>query len=146
VILVSSEDIAAYLADHHNLQECILEEVRWRHFGTVLALVFDYIWTADGSVRPEYSSKDLICLSLRNVQEYHLFNGMSEYMSLHPEELNWGLSEVSSVRLVHEEFTLARYRSLPIPLHHLRCEWEGPRQIDVVFSTVEITKVSIDSD
>lgn len=138
MIFESSEAIEAYLKQHHDFGECILEDVRWRHFGTVIDLVFDYIWTAAGTVRPEYMPPALKTISLHGVQELHIHNSLSEYMSLHPNELNWGLSEVSSVRVINNEQLLARYRSLPLPLHHLRLNWEGERRIDAVFGTMEV--------
>jgi len=77
-------------------------------------------------------------LSLHGVQELHICNALSEYMTLHPNELNWGLSEVSSVRLVNDDRLLARYATLPVPLHHLRLNWEGKRHIDAIFGTMEV--------
>jgi len=86
----------------------------------------------------EYAPPHRKTLTLRNVQELHVRNALSEYMVLHPDELNWGLSEVSSVRVVDDAEVLSRYQFLPIPLHHLRCNWEGERRIDVVFSTLDV--------
>jgi hypothetical protein len=138
MIYESQERIAEYLRSNRNFEECLLVDVRWKHFGTVIELEFDYTWGADGSVRPEYAPIDLKSLVLRNVQELHVCNALNERMSLHPEELNWGLSEVSSVRVLDENQFLSKYQSLAIPLHHLRCNWEGRRRLDVVFSTLEV--------
>lgn len=138
MIYESQEMIAEYLRENRSFEECLLVDLRWRHFGTVIELVFDFTWTGDGSVRSEYLPPDLKTLALRNVQELHVHNALSEHMSLHPEELNWGLSEVAAVRLLeHDEF-LSKYGTLPVSLHHLRCSWDGGRRIDVVFSTLEV--------
>lgn len=136
--LESAEAITDYLRRHRDFEECVLEDVRWLHFGTTVELVFDYIWDHDGTVRPEYAPANRKTLVLRNVQELHVWNALSEYMVLHPNELNWGLSEVSSVRLVDDEQVLGRYALLPIPLHQLRCNWEHERRVDVVFSTLDV--------
>ena len=138
MIFESLDLMAGYLRENRNFGDCLLVDVRWRHFGTVIELIFDYSWTPDGSVRAEYAPSDLRALVLRNVQELHVCNSLSEHMSLHPEELNWGLSEVASVRVLDEDRFLAKYQSLPVPFHHLRCSWEGDRTLDVVFSTLEI--------
>lgn len=138
MIYESHELMAGYLRENRNFEECLLVDVRWRHFGTVIELVFDYTWTSDGCVRGEYAPADLRTLVLRNVQELHVCNALNEYMSLHPEELNWGLSEVASVRVLDEHRFLSKYQSLPVPFHHLRCSWEGDRTVDVVFSTLEV--------
>lgn len=137
MMLETSAAMIAYLNRHRDFEECVLEEVRWRHFGTVIDLVFDYIWTDEGAVRPEYIPPTSKTIRLHGVQELHVYNALSEYMTLHPEELSWGLSEVSSVRLVDDQQVLAAYRFLALPLHHLRCNWEGERRIDVVFVTME---------
>ncbi|MDP1857259.1 MAG: hypothetical protein Q8K82_01230 [Gemmatimonadaceae bacterium] len=138
MILDSAEAIAEYLARHGDFGECILEDIRWCHFGTVLEIDVDYIWEDDGTVRSEYAPKNLKTLVLRNVQELHVCNALNVYMTLHPEELNWGLSEVSSVRLLDEEHRLSKYQALPVPFHHLSFNWEDERRIDVIFSTVEV--------
>ena len=138
MIFESSEAIKAYLKQHHDFGECILQDIRWRHFGTVIDLVFDYIWTDAGAVRPEYKPPTLKTISLHGVQELHVHNALNEYMSLHPDELDWGLSEVSSVRLIDDELLLAPYSTLPLPLHHLRLNWEDERRIEAVFGTMEV--------
>ena len=92
----------------------------------------------DGSVRPDYVPPDLRTLRFRNVLELHVRNGLTEQMMLRPSELNWGLSEVSTVRLVDDEQVLARYQALALPVHHLQCNWDGERRIDIVFSTLEV--------
>ncbi len=138
MIYESKELIAEYLLENRSFEECLLVDVRWKHFGTVIELVFNYIWHSDGSVLPEYAPIDLRILVLRNVQELHLWNALNEHMTLHPDKLNWGLSEVASVRLVEDEVVLSTYQALSVPFHHLRCNWETNRQIDVVFSTLEV--------
>lgn len=135
----SSEAINDYLRTHEEFGECILEDVVWRHFGTVVDFVFDYIWSDNGTVRTDLDQrKDLRTLTFSNVQELHVRNALGEDMCLHPEDLDWGLSEVSSVRLVNDEAVLTPYQTLPLPFHHLRCAWEGTdsRRIDIVFSTM----------
>ena len=138
MMLESTDLIADYIARNRGFEECILEDVRWRHYGTVVDLVFDYVWVSDGTVRSDFEPSNLKVLTFHNVQEFHLFNGQSEHMALHPEELNWGASEVAAVRIVDEPGILRSYAHLPIPIHHVRCAWEGDRRIDIVFSTLEV--------
>ena len=137
MIFESREAMIDYLREQRNFQECLLMAIIWGHFGTVIELVFDYTWASDGSLRPEYASADVRTLVLRNVQELHVSNALNEHMILHPEQLDWGLSEVSSVRLCDDQRFLTRYQSLAIPFHHLQCAWEGERQVDIVFSPLE---------
>ena len=138
MILESSEGIEHYLLEHRNFEECILQSVQWHHFGTVIDLVFDYIWDVDGSIKPG-NAPEVKTLRFRNVQELHVCNALNESMVLSPGDLTWGLSEVASVERVIDETEVAKYKHLPIPIYHLRCRWEGARQIDVIFGTLEVS-------
>ena len=73
----SSEAINEYLRTHAQFGECILEDVVWRHFGTVVDFVFDYIWSDDGTVRMD-ERKDLRTLTFSNVQELHVRNALGD--------------------------------------------------------------------
>jgi hypothetical protein len=108
MILESADSIKAYLSEHRDFGDCILDDVVWLQYGTIIQLVFDYIWEPDGSIRTEYSKPCIKRLTLQNVQEWRVLNGLGEYMVLHPEELDWGLSEVAIVRLVDNSAMVAR--------------------------------------
>lgn len=138
MILVSTEEMMKSLASVRNFQECILEDVRWRHFGTIVEFVFNYIWADDGSVRSELLAPARKSIVFHNLQELHIVNGLNSYQSLHPVELNWGISEVASVRVIEDEALVGRYSNLPIAVHHIRCSWEVARRIDVVCASIEI--------
>ncbi len=137
MILESAAAICSYLEQQRHFAQCILEDLCWRHYGTVLELVFDYIWTDEGDVRPEYAGKNIKTMVLRNVQELHMWNALNEHMTLHPDDLNWGLSEVAAVRLIEDDTLLANYAKLSVPFHHLGLRWEGDRRVDVIFGTME---------
>ncbi|HEX5438989.1 MAG TPA: hypothetical protein VFW98_17690 [Gemmatimonadaceae bacterium] len=138
MILETGERIAQYLQQHHHFSECVLEDIRWLHYGTSIELVFDYIWTQDGELRSDTTSPEIEALRFLGVQEFSLKNALNEAISLQPAEVNWGLSEIAMLQLVDDETLLAKYKSLPIPVHHVRCSWESDRQIDIVFTTVEV--------
>jgi hypothetical protein len=138
MMLESAELITDYLNRYRRFEDRLLQDVRWRLYGTVIELEFDYVWSDNGAIRSEYEQPNLKVLALHNVQEFHLWNGLTEHMSLHPEDLNWGLSEVASVRVVDDPVVLGKYQHVAVPLHHLRCAWEGERRIDIVFATLEV--------
>lgn len=137
-MLESKEQIVHFLEQHHDFAECVLDEVCWHHHGTIIDLVFEYIWTDEASVRPAHLPSVQKTLRFHVVQEFHVCNGLTVDTSLRPDALNWGLSEVAVVRLLDEETFLVPYSRLPVPVHHLRCLWEGERKIDLVFSTLEV--------
>jgi len=139
MMLESVEMIADYLSQHRAFEECILEDIRCRHYATVVDLVFDYVWSSDGSLRSEFEQPDRRVLTFHNVQEFRLFNALTEHMVLHPEELNWGMNEVALVRVVSESTVIGKYEQLPIPIHHVRCQWEGDRRIDIIFGSLEVS-------
>jgi hypothetical protein len=140
MIFEGDDDIREFLRVHHGFGECVLTDVRWEHHGTVITLVLNYIWDEEGNVRGNLDEPDFVSLRLFNVQEFHLRNALSEYLSLHPAELGWAISEVADVQLVEESELLVPYEKLPIPLHHIRFIWEGDRRIDIIFSTMEVVK------
>ena len=138
MIFESHERIEEYLRENRYFAECLLLDLKWRHFGTVIELIFDYIWAADGSVLPEYAPRDLRTLVFHNVQELYVSNALKDHMTLHPDQLNWGISEVASVKLLEQADVLSKYQTLALPFHHLRCAWESNRLVDVVFSTLQV--------
>ena len=138
MMLESAVQITKFIEKHHEFAECVLVEVRWQNYGTVLDLLFDYIWADDGTVRPDYLPPVLKTLRFHVVQEFHLANGLTVHTSLRPGALNWGLSEVAAVRLLDDETLLDPYGHLPVSLHHVRCVWEGERRIDLIFSSLEV--------
>jgi hypothetical protein len=144
VRIESGEAIRDYLEDHYGFRECILQDVAWRRFGTVLDLVFDFIWASDGVVRQDLDKPQLVRIRLHVVQELHVVNALNDAQVLRPEDLTWGLSEVARVDLIDDPAVLARYQALPLAWHHIRCSWEGSRQLDIVFSYMEVDPADFD--
>jgi hypothetical protein len=138
MMLLSDLQISDYLKQHRLFAECIVEDVLWQHYGTIIDIVIQYIWLDDGTVRPAYLPRVSKTLRFHVVQELRLVNGLNVHTSLRPDAINWGLSEVAAVRLLDDEGLLNKYRHLPISAHHIALLWEGTRRIDIVFSTLEI--------
>src|SRR5829696_2809705 len=129
--LESAEAIVAYLKDRNSFEECILHSVEWQHFGTVIDLVIEYWGSESFTIRPPGVPSKRVTLRLHVVQELHLLNALNDAMSLRPDQLNWGLSEMALIQLVEDSPELRRYASLPVSLHHLQCVWDSGRQLDV---------------
>lgn len=136
------ENIKSLLESHRNLQECVLLDIRWLHFGTTIELIFDYVWDESGKIRADLNQKEPVIVRLKLVQELHLNNALNESMILEPYQINWGINEVAAVRLEENQNMLKPYNKLPKPFHHIAVLWErgNVRRIDVVFSEMEIMK------
>lgn len=137
--LHTADEIAAVLEDHHSFGECILEDVRWRDYGITLDLVFNYIWDNGDRVRDNLDQPLLKTVTFHGVREFHVRNELNEAMLLSPERINWGIGEIAVMRIADDPHFLARYGGLPVPTHHVVCQWESERRVDVVFTSMEVS-------
>jgi hypothetical protein len=131
-------EIRELLESYHNLSECVIENINWKDYGTTVEVIFDYIWTDDGRVRPKPDRPENITLTFRLVQEFHMHNYLNATMCAQPGELGWGLNEVAVATVgddVHDQ-----YRFLPVPFNHVAFLWEDERRIDIIFSELEILR------
>ncbi len=141
------------LYNHYDFRECVLHDLRWKHQGTSLEFVFDYIWsdsngfyldsTGKPAIKEPRMRTDLNTPLLKTVrfylvQEFRLRNCMNESQEKEPELIDWGFSEISFVSLEDDNMFLASYRNHPIEFHHVVCRWENDRRIDLVFSRLEV--------
>jgi hypothetical protein len=132
------EEIEACLKQHKNFSECIIEELALKDFGTTLDVIFNYIWTDSGELRPDLDKPTNIGLRFRVVQELHINNSLNSSILEHPESIDWGLNEVALVQVVKDDSALRACEDLPAPLNHVEFLWEGERRMDVVFSELEV--------
>jgi hypothetical protein len=146
----SKAEIGRLLKGHYGFGECVLEDVRWKHQGTTLDLVFNYIWldstdtltdsgqVSSGEIRADLGRPELRILRFHIVQEYHVHNDLNDLACENVYELGEGFSEVAAVRLEDDPVYIAKYQSLARPFHHVTCWWEAGRRIDVVFSELQV--------
>ena len=133
------KEIEAFLKNHKNFSECIIEELALKDYGTTLDVAFNYIWTDSGELRPDLDKPKNIALRFRLVQELRINNSLNSSIFEHPESINWGLNEVALVQVVKDDRALqVRGDSLAL-LNHVEFLWEGERRIDVVFSELEVS-------
>jgi hypothetical protein len=125
------------LRDYKYFQECVILEFRIKHYQTTVELLFDYIWTQDGEYQPIVNATKLAVI-FRVVQEIHVHNDLNDTQVLNPEAMNWGMNEISWIRIRDDEKFLKPYKELPITFHHAAISWENGRRIDIVFSELEI--------
>jgi hypothetical protein len=131
------KDIEKYFHDHKDFSECIIEELVLKDYGTTLEVVFNYIWTDTGELRPNVNEPNDIILRFNLVQELQICNALTASMLRSPESINWGLNEVALLKVIDDQASRADETSCP-PLTHVAFLWEGDRRIDVVFVELEV--------
>jgi len=133
-------NIKNLLENFQNFDDCILLSIKWTDFGNTLELTFDYIWDENGKLRHNLNEEEPIVLRFKLVQEFNFKSGLNKSMVLEPEQINWGINEISCIRLLESSDMLKQYESLPKGFHHVGIFWEFDRQIDIIFSEMEIIK------
>ncbi len=133
-------EIEDALRRYNNLSDCVIERIDWEHYATMLVFEIDNVRTEDGRIRPDLDRLEIIVLKFSLIQEVHLQNALNSYMCLHPDEFSWGLNEISIAKVVNESDLLRSYVSLPIPFHHVSLLFPGNRQMDIIFSELELLR------
>ena len=111
------EGISQWLGQSGNLFEALMDEVSFVHFGYSARVVFSIVVDLDGIPLKEYRS---VVFDLEGVQHLMVNGGLNPYMLEHPEEINWGLSEVARVRVTPSE-TGVKFEAI----------WEDERRVEV---------------
>ena len=122
----------------NDLQESILLDVVWKDYGTTIELHFNSVLRSQNDVGTDVEKEKLVVLRFYSVQELLVRNFLNDSMLIDPSQLNWGLSEISMVKLERNSKALAYYESPIIPLNHVVILWEGERKIDIIFSGLEV--------
>jgi len=130
----------AMLERWRNFEECILEDVGWRDYGTTLDFAFRYIWKDGTAVFRDDEEAPLVVMRLLQVHEFELLNALNEAQLRFPERLNWGYSEIAMVRLQPDSATPPE--SGAPRWQKLECLWEGRRHISVSFIAMEMEMIA----
>jgi hypothetical protein len=143
-MLSNATQMMKTLEQYNQLAECILLEMNWTHSGTTAELVFNYVWTDGGKIRPNLEQEEIVVVKFKLVQEFYIKNALNDAMLAQPERINWGLNEIAFVKIEENEAFLKNYRFLSIPFHHAVILWEDERRIDIVFGDLEVeSRVSL---
>lgn len=140
MILSDQHEIRVALQQLRNLAECILMDICVSHFGTEWTLRFNYVWNEIGTIRDNLDKESLVELRFSVVQEFKLVNALTESMYENVGEINWGISEVADVQICDTNSVLHQYQNANVPFHHVICQWENERRIDIVFSTMTVLR------
>jgi hypothetical protein len=118
-------EIGEWLAGSGGLSEALLHELALARFGYSIRAVFQVIADLDGAVLQEPRQ---VVVDLDGVDRLELRGGLTPRMVEHPEEINWGLSEVALVRVMAVDGGV-RFEVL----------WEGDRRIEVRCHKISLT-------
>lgn len=113
----TAEGISRWLKQSGGLSEALMKELRLVSFGYSVHVEFSVITDPEGHVLGEPLD---VGLDLDGVQRLTLEGGLTSRMLEHPEEINWGLSEVAQVRVSPSEDGV-----------HFEALWEGERRVEV---------------
>lgn len=120
--LADARSLSDALRDFHNLEECLLLSLRLTHYGYTAELRFEHL--RRGRQVPETA---FVTVTMEAVSALRLVGDLSTSMVDHPENINWGLSEVALVDAYQATSGIG-----------LKVAWEGERSI-----TVEAVRASI---
>jgi hypothetical protein len=112
----------------HSFDECLLNEMRFVRFGFGIDLVFNYIWQTKDRVRNNIlDNPHLVTFGLLGVESLQFHGGLTSGLRANFDRINWGLSEVATVRAFHTHDNLG-----------LSVLWESSRQLRVEFLKFEV--------
>lgn len=126
----------AVLSAHQDFAECVVKAIHWSDFHTVVAITFDYIWMPDGTVRPDSSDRRYVTLVFRFVREFTLTNDLRPVHLEDPEQIGWGLNELSNVT-VHREPGAERPR-FSVEFYRARLNFEHRPWVEIVFAQLDV--------
>ena len=127
-------ELSAELTARAGLQECVLRDLEWLHWGSVIRLSFEYFWQdVEGELRltPEaLNHPGVVELTASWMLAMNIDNAPTASMvGLRPDEMTWGYSEVAVVEVVADTYA-AEYLPESTCLR-LEVHWEGERRITI---------------
>jgi hypothetical protein len=126
------------LRRHRNLEECLLEDVRWRRYGSEIHLVFNSVWDESGELRARILEEPRhVEIRGLGVHELELVNNLSRGMVENPEQLNWGLAEVAVVRL--EDARVGDQDAVQAVV-----QWDSERSLRILAADVRLLELPSD--
>lgn len=138
-LLAGLSEIQPVLHAYRDFLECIVERIEWADFGTTVTIAFDYIWNADGSVRPDNEQRLLVSLTLHRVEEFEVSNKIPPAVLEEPSELGWSFSEVARAQIARDDRSCAYDRG-GIQFCTLTILRESGPWIRIVFAEMEVSE------
>lgn len=136
-------ELTALLDLYHSFEECVIEEIRFTDFATSVVIVLNNIWNPSGSLRENLDVKQLVTLKFVLVEEFRIFNALSETMRTHAQEMNWGFNEISMIRL-EPESTSTGSLGVRNASNYVSILWENDRQIEIGFEQLHVAVGAVD--
>ena len=118
-------EIESWLSETGALSEALLDESSLTEFGYSAHVVFTRLIDRNGRLLDEPSQ---VTFDFEGIHDLTMQGALTPRMLAHPEEINWGLSEVALVRVSSSEKGF-RFEAL----------WEGDRKIAVTCERATLT-------
>lgn len=118
-------EISGWLVESGDLSEALFAELSLTRFGYSAHAVFEQIINPDGRA---LNAPRRVIFEFEAIHNLSLFGALTPRMLAHPEEINWGLSEIALVRVARAEFGV-RFEAL----------WEGERKVEVTCQRLTLT-------
>ena len=136
--LTTVEQIRDFLRARFDFAECIIESITFSKFATDVTISLDFIWDSFGNIRSDLDqTKLLVFLEFHFVRSFSLLNDWTQAMLDEPDSINWGLNEISRIRIKDENRGQDAVECLEIEFR-----WEGKRRIEIVFSELTVKEAS----
>ncbi len=126
------------LSRYKFLQECILTSINFSNQLTDVELSFNYIYDKDGKLRSDLDRNQIVTIKLGLVQVFKIEGNLNYHQLSNPEMINWGLNEISIIKVLDNSTLLKEHISLSAKLFHLEVLWETNRRIDIIFNSMKI--------
>ncbi|HCR54605.1 MAG TPA: hypothetical protein DIW27_09325, partial [Cytophagales bacterium] len=107
------------LSRYKFLQECILTSINFSNQLTDVELSFNYIYDKDGKLRSDLDRNQIVTIKLGLVQVFKIEGNLNYHQLSNPEMINWGLNEISIIKVLDNSTLLKEHISLSAKLFHL---------------------------
>lgn len=124
------------LLKYNSFSECIIRDIFFSKYQTVVDIKMDYIWNDHGE--KDLNNTSGINLRFEYVQEIIIKNSLNLNMIENIDHLNWGINEISYVKIINDIDLLSPYKHLPLLFQHGAIVWEDSRRIDIVFAYMSV--------
>jgi hypothetical protein len=133
-------EISNTLKQYAFFQEAILESINFSKNLLDVELTFNTVVDENLSVRKDLDKKKYVTLRFNTVQAFNINGGLNIHQILNPELTNWGLNEITCIRVMDNSQLLKDATLLNATFNHVQILWEKERQrqIDIVFETMLI--------
>lgn len=122
---------------YNNFQECIIKNIEILNYGLTINFILNYIWK-DSEIRSDLHIDNDILIEFHTVMELRFNSGLTSAMIDNIQNINWGINEISCIRVINNNVDLEKYSKFNKKFIHIEIVWENERKIDIVCEKIKI--------